>query len=148
MAALTAKQIKAIGTAHAAGKSTRQIAAEIGCSRSTVSNRVRALGLDSRAVLTVAAVEASRADGRAHLAVQAGRMRTAVDRILDRIEASPIPEPHNPRGFLELAQAASVLLDAQHNIARNNPEDGVDEARDVAKAIERGLRRLFPDPSA
>lgn len=145
MPALTARQLKQIKAGHEQGLSTRQIAAKVGCSTATVSRRVHQLGLKPRAERVAAAVEARQVDGRARQAAQSVRIAGIVDRILACVETTEIPPPRNPRGLLELAQAANVLLEAQHSIARNNPDDAAANARDIARDIRAGLRRLFPD---
>lgn len=84
---LTPAELERIKAGHAAGKSLRAIATDLGRSASTIGKHARGMGLSWDATRTAAATEAKQATNRERRAVLLGRLYDRADRIMDRLDA-------------------------------------------------------------
>lgn len=156
-AALSAKRIAEIQKLAAGGVSLTAIARQLKVSMSTVHKYAPAGSFDRSA--TAVAVKARQVDLAARRAVAATNLLGAAERLLEQMwEPSVVfafggkdndyNEHHvDEPSFADkrtLMQAATTALAAHLKLVDHDTESGVDEARDTAKAIAEGLRRLFP----
>lgn len=172
----TQAELDAIKAGHAAGKSLREIAAELGRSASATGKHARAMGLGWDASRTAAATEAKQASNRERRAALVGRLYGRAERIMDRLEADhykvvgmdkdgyartnrvdadAIPA-HDERALSGIV--VNLLAGAARLEAVDATHAGAAEARGIIGALQDGLQAAYgqlahtgelpPDPDA
>lgn len=138
----------------AAGRSVRDMAAELGTTKSTVARRMQRLGIQVDRTATIAATEANTLDAKARRAQlevallgDAERLRTQLWQPheyidhggKDYVQVRWTQDEPSPTDKLKLMQAAGVALDRSLKLAVHDADGGHTEAvsmlGDIAAAI-------------
>jgi len=159
--ALDPGKIAEIRRLAAEGVGRNEVARRVGCAISTVTRYAPAGSFDRAA--TAAAVKARQTDLAARRAALAANLLADAERLREQMwqpgvvyafggkdndyNEHPVDEPPAAEKRT-LMQAATAAMTAHLKLIDHDVDNGVDEARDVAKAIAEGLRRLFPEPPA
>lgn len=159
--ALSAEKIAEIRALAAGGMSLTAIARQLKVSMSTVHKYAPPGSFDRAA--PAAAVKARQTDLAARRAQLAANLLEDAERLRAQMWQPGVvyafggkDNDYNEHSVAEppaaekrtLMQAATVAAAAHLRLVDHDVDNGVDEARDVAKAIAAGLARLFPEPPA